>query len=229
MKTKNRGLWIILLLLLSSCIAVAVFDPVAGRWTQRDPIDYADGENLYQFNHNNPINAVDSLGLFTWDKQGNIKVEKGDTISQISSYTGIPQSVLKSVNQDKERIRVGQTLVLPEERRVKPGQSYTVSGVKVTAYCSCAICCNKAKGAGDGKTSTGSKACQGTLAVDSHAIPMGSTISITTADGRQITGTAKDTGSRIKGKKIDVWFADHDTATRFGVKTATITITRATH
>jgi len=39
-----------------------VYDPVAGRWTQRDPIDYQDSVNLYQFCGNNPITAVDPDG-----------------------------------------------------------------------------------------------------------------------------------------------------------------------
>ena len=42
--------------------AYRVYDPIAGRWTQRDPIDYQDSENLYQFCGNNPVNGVDELG-----------------------------------------------------------------------------------------------------------------------------------------------------------------------
>ena len=33
-----------------------------GRWTQRDPIDYQDSVNLYQFCGNNPVNIIDILG-----------------------------------------------------------------------------------------------------------------------------------------------------------------------
>jgi RHS repeat-associated protein len=43
--------------------AYRVYDPQAGRWTQRDPIDYQDSMNLYQFCGNNPVNATDPLGL----------------------------------------------------------------------------------------------------------------------------------------------------------------------
>ena len=39
-----------------------MYDPVAGRWTQRDPIDYQDSVNLYQFCGNNPVNKWDALG-----------------------------------------------------------------------------------------------------------------------------------------------------------------------
>ena len=39
-----------------------VYDPVAGRWTQRDPIDYQDSVNLYQFCGNNPVCNHDTDG-----------------------------------------------------------------------------------------------------------------------------------------------------------------------
>jgi RHS repeat-associated protein len=45
--------------------AYRVYDPVAGRWTQRDPIDYQDSLNLYQFCGNNPQNSMDADGRFT--------------------------------------------------------------------------------------------------------------------------------------------------------------------
>ncbi len=40
-----------------------VYDPIAGRWTQRDPINYQDSVNLYNFCGNNPIIIVDEWGL----------------------------------------------------------------------------------------------------------------------------------------------------------------------
>ncbi|RLD65490.1 MAG: hypothetical protein DRI84_06715 [Bacteroidetes bacterium] len=45
--------------------AYRVYDPIAGRWTQRDPIDYQDSINLYQFCGNNPVNGWDPFGLET--------------------------------------------------------------------------------------------------------------------------------------------------------------------
>jgi RHS repeat-associated protein len=42
--------------------AYRVYDPQAGRWTQRDPIDYQDSANLYQFCGNNPVNVLDVDG-----------------------------------------------------------------------------------------------------------------------------------------------------------------------
>ncbi len=39
------------------------YDPTLGRYLTRDPIGYADGLNNYLHVHNNPVNAVDPLGL----------------------------------------------------------------------------------------------------------------------------------------------------------------------
>jgi RHS repeat-associated protein len=39
-----------------------LYDVAAGRWTQRDSIDYQDSLNLYCFCGNNPMNSVDALG-----------------------------------------------------------------------------------------------------------------------------------------------------------------------
>ena len=42
--------------------AYRVYDPIAGRWTQRDPIDYQDSINLYCYCRNNPLNKTDIDG-----------------------------------------------------------------------------------------------------------------------------------------------------------------------
>jgi RHS repeat-associated protein len=46
--------------------AYRVYDPQAGRWTQRDPIDYQDSLNLYQFCRNSPLGSLDVDGRFAW-------------------------------------------------------------------------------------------------------------------------------------------------------------------
>ena len=39
------------------------YDPVTGRWLNRDPLGEAGGLNLYGFVGNDPINSIDLLGL----------------------------------------------------------------------------------------------------------------------------------------------------------------------
>jgi RHS repeat-associated protein len=40
------------------------YNPAIGRFLQTDPIGYADSLNLYQYCGNNPVNFIDSLGLW---------------------------------------------------------------------------------------------------------------------------------------------------------------------
>ena len=103
--------------------------------------------------------------------------------------------------------------VTPEEdviEEVKPVQVVTEQCV-ATAYCPCSICCGKWA---DGKTASGTIATQGrTIAVDKSIIPLGE---IVTVNGKDYI--AEDTGSAIKGKKIDIFFDSHNDALEFGRK-----------
>jgi len=51
-------------LLLATLDAQAYFNPHTGRFASRDPIAESDGPNVYCFVRNNPVNAVDFLGLW---------------------------------------------------------------------------------------------------------------------------------------------------------------------
>ncbi len=86
-----------------------------------------------------------------------------------------------------------------------------------TAYCSCERCCNKnPSDRWYGITATGKEAKWGTVAVDRKVIRLGSRLKI---EGfPNTTFRAEDVGSAIKGKHIDIWFASHKQALKFGVK-----------
>ncbi len=62
-KTSASVAW--LLLLLVGFDAQAFYNPTTGRWLSRDPIEEPGGKNLYGFVQNNPIEAIDKLGLVT--------------------------------------------------------------------------------------------------------------------------------------------------------------------
>ena len=88
---------------------------------------------------------------------------------------------------------------------------------ELTAYCPCSRCCGK----NDGITATGTVATEGrTVAVDPSVIPYGTTIEVIYPDGSRARYVAEDCGGAIKAQRLDVFFADHQTAREYGVRTA---------
>lgn len=103
-----------------------------------------------------------------------------------------------------------------EQETTEPPKSNLVllGRFKLTAYCP-GRCCN---GQWAGQTSTGATLVEGrTIAVDPKVIPYGSRVVI---NGH--TYVAEDCGGGIKGKRIDVFFATHSAANRFGVQYADV-------
>lgn len=82
--------------------------------------------------------------------------------------------------------------------------------VVATAYCACKICCGaNAKGI----TASGLQVKVGMVAVDKRIIKLGTKVRI----GNKIY-LAADTGSAIKGKRIDIFCKQHTDAINFGRK-----------
>ena len=85
---------------------------------------------------------------------------------------------------------------------------------KIYSYCPCSKCCSH----NTGITKSGTKAKQGrTIAVDTSVIPLGSTVYIKYG-GKVHKFIAEDTGSGIKGKKIDKFMNNHSEALKWGIK-----------
>ena len=94
-----------------------------------------------------------------------------------------------------------------------------IEDVKVTHYCCCVKCCGK----DDGITYSGVKATPGvTVAVDTSIIPLGSDVLVDYGDGIINYYRADDTGSAIKGNKLDLCVGSHQEAINLGVRTATV-------
>ncbi len=83
--------------------------------------------------------------------------------------------------------------------------------MKSTAYCPCTKCCGPTA---KGVTALGLPAKQGVIAVDPRVIPLGTRVYV---DGYGYA-LAADTGSAIKGNRIDVCFDTHDQALRWGMR-----------
>lgn len=87
---------------------------------------------------------------------------------------------------------------------------YELLRVIATAYCL------------TGTTATGTQVRSGTVAVDPRIIPLGTKL-LVSGYGRS---RAEDTGSAIKGRRIDVWFRSCADARRWGVRRIRIQVRR---
>lgn len=99
----------------------------------------------------------------------------------------------------------------------------SIGEFKLTAYCPCEKCCGiwaKNRPNGIVYTASGAKAEAGkTIAVDPDVIPYGTEVKI-----GDHTYIAQDSGSAIKGNKIDVYYDDHSAALAHGVKYAEVMV-----
>ena len=83
--------------------------------------------------------------------------------------------------------------------------------VIVTGYCSCSQCCGPNA---TGLTSTGTKAQRGTIAADPAIFPLGTQLNVPGYG----EGVVEDSGPRVKGYNIDVWFPSHAEAKAWGTR-----------
>lgn len=100
-------------------------------------------------------------------------------------------------------------------------QPVSLGNFKLTAYCSCSLCCGKwANNRPNGIVygAIGEELKEGySIAVDPTVIPYKTEVII---NGR--TYKAQDCGGAIKGNRIDVYFEDHNDALEFGVQYADV-------
>ncbi len=121
------------------------------------------------------------------------------------------------------------------------GMHKKVVVLKTTAYCACKICCGwkrkygcclgppvyasgpkKGKRKKVGITADGSKAKKGTIAADTRLYPFG-TIMYVPGYG---WGEVHDTGAKIKGNRIDLFFPSHRKALEWGRRTLKVRVYR---
>lgn len=146
----------------------------------------------------------------------NVCVEKMEENLRISEE--LQNSILIEVDAEEIKdeslpeptIEETTTTVIIEEPEFKDLGSFTV-----TAYCCCKDCCGKEPThPAYGITASGKRATEGrTIAVDPAVIPLGTVVYL-----NNVPYIAEDTGSAIKGKKIDLFINDHQTALEFGVQ-----------
>lgn len=103
-------------------------------------------------------------------------------------------------------------------------RSYTSSGYRGATYTVSATGYNGAEFGSAGYMANGQRVYWGAVAVDPRYIPLGTRMYIS-GFGNQVF-VASDTGSAIKGWKIDIWFPSVSQALAFGRQTRTVTIIR---
>lgn len=131
-------------------------------------------------------------------------------------YTDVPtrETAVQAKTFEKPSTEQTTTTTTTQAKKV---EEITVTA---TAYCSCEKCCGvwaQNRPNGVVYTASGAVAKVGrTIAVDPDVFPLGTVLEI---DG--VEYVAEDTGSAVKGYKIDIYVADHDTAMDFGVRELT--------
>jgi 3D (Asp-Asp-Asp) domain-containing protein len=136
------------------------------------------------------------------EKQEEIKIEKP---------TPKPVTQPKETDRISKHEQVNNVPQEPVQQEPVVNNGTNLGKFKITAYCNCKKCCGKWAG---GPTASGVMPTAGrTIAVDPRVIPLGSKVII---DG--YTYVAEDTGSAIKGNKIDMYFSTHSEALAWGVK-----------
>jgi 3D (Asp-Asp-Asp) domain-containing protein len=151
-------------------------------------------------------------------------VNPGDSLYSLSTKFGVPVDTLMAENliEDPHQLAIGQQLQIPAVEAAIPlpdGQQKLIKQVistTLTAYTAGAESTGKTEDhPAYGITFSGIKAEEGrTIAVDPSVIPLGSQVYI---DGVGIR-TAEDTGSAVRGARIDVFMDDLGQAVQFGVK-----------
>lgn len=151
------------------------------------------------------------------------QVNSGDTLYKISRAFGITVDELMAANSldNPNRLSVGQRLDIPQLETGWNGGSerpvvQRVLSSTLTAYTAGKESTGKSPShPAYGITRSGSKAEEGrTVAVDPSIIPLGSTVLIEGIGIRK----AEDTGSAIRGARIDVYMNNLNEAVEFGVK-----------
>lgn len=135
---------------------------------------------------------------------------------ELNAAKGVEFDAFDEITNEAEKVAENGT-----EKLETASEWESIGEFKLTAYCPCEKCCGiwaKNRPNGVVYTASGAKAEAGkTIAVDPDVIPYGTEVKI----GNH-TYIAQDSGSAIKGNKIDVYFDSHEAALAHGVKYAEV-------
>lgn len=166
-------------------------------------------------NTNDTLNVTISEQKETITK---LESEKNDLTNQVSNLTEKNKQLEQKINKQKQvSTQTKATGKVKTQSSTTSASGTNLGQFKITAYCNCSKCCGKWSG---GPTASGAMPKAGrTIAVDPKVIPLGTKVVI---DGH--TYVAEDTGSAIKGNKIDLYCSSHAEALSWGVKYKNVSI-----
>jgi RHS repeat-associated protein len=77
-----------------------VYDPGMGRWGERDPLSFRDGNSMYQYVRSSPAGRVDTYGL-TSSGNPSVAPDLGSAISQCDpSWDGVPAKCISKCREN---------------------------------------------------------------------------------------------------------------------------------
>lgn len=131
-----------------------------------------------------------------------------EELKNIQDSTSQIQSELDELNN---KITSYQLQLNEMSEKYETMESNHLGTFTTTAYCKCTTCCGIWS---DSLTKSGTTPQEGrTIAVDPNVIPLGTEVLI---DGKVYI--AEDTGSAIKGNKIDIYLDSHQDAQNYGIQ-----------
>lgn len=132
-------------------------------------------------------------------------------VINISISDRLPTRADIEAQREAERIEAERIAAeKAKAERVEKIADGKIMTVLATAYCGCSQCCGKS----DCITASGTRATEGrTIAADTRILPIGTHVLI---GGNEYI--VEDTGSAIKGNRIDVFFDSHSDALKFGTR-----------
>lgn len=169
--------------------------------------------------------AADELKTYTMQAEEYEQV-KGEYIAneELASYEQVSDKLstengildAESVeNTAKTDSKINQSV----NAEIKQANWESLGDFEITAYCPCSKCCGFWA---DGVTACGAIAEEGkTIAADTDILPFGTKVKI---NGKIYT--VQDTGGAIKGKRIDIFFENHQTALDWGRQTIEVFVER---
>ena len=139
---------------------------------------------------------IDALSIAN-DSQTKIVNDNNNKVLQGSIQSNI------QVNNSLDNSSDNKKLVKTTAMVTASGKGASRGSFSATAYCL------------SGKTAMGHKVRRGIIAADPRVLKLGSTVTIA-GGGYSGQYLVSDTGSRVKGKKIDIWMPNCSEARKFG-------------